>query len=331
MGDDRASVYTEGPNIIYRASSFGHCIRSLVLARKGYDPMPYPPGIQAVFAAGNDWEDRIIQHLRQPEIPGESLCFWSLMGFQREYDLELLPNRTIRVHIDALGKKFATSPIDSDIKPQHLYVHEYKSFGPDLMKRWLHSGLDEMPAYQYQLSIEMIATGLPGLMVVADKEESEKQQKDVLTYEVYETPPIQKGQLVRRLLAIDKAVKSDVLPDCPADVETGFCPWYKYHDDTATRIQGEIDNQLSDFVRRYRVLGKDLYLLKKEQDDIKEMLRKVLSLDTDYAVDSKTFGFYTSNREVWDIEALTAAAQAAGIDTSQYLSIKPIVSARNGK
>ena len=48
-GDNRPSTYQESDITVYRASSLGSCIRSLVLSRRGFDPAPYPEDIYKAF------------------------------------------------------------------------------------------------------------------------------------------------------------------------------------------------------------------------------------------------------------------------------------------
>lgn len=335
MPDNRGPVYREEDKWIFRASQFGHCINQLLYHARGYDPVPFPEGIQQAMQEGTDWEPKIVQYLRRKEITGDPLTMWSIYAQQREYDLELLPNLVIRTHIDAIGKKFSATPTPI-IQTDFPYVHEYKAFGPDLTKIFLETGLDTLPAYQYQLSIEMLATGLPGLFFVLDKEHSTPTSQQII-WRLYETPPIRKVFIVRRLLLLSKLLESEDTVPCEEHSSGFFCPYYKLHDQSRPSTirsfpVGTINAQEAEQVRRHRQLSSDVLTLRKESDHIRDnILKKVLDEDTDYIVDDRTFGFYSSYRDEWDMDSLLDMARSKGIDVEQFHSRKKVVSIRNGK
>lgn len=335
MPDNRGPVYREGDKWIFRASQFGHCINQLLYHGRGYDPVPFPDGIKQAMQEGNEWEPKIIQYLRRKEIQGDPLTMWSIYANQREYDLELLPNLVIRVHIDGIGRKFSSSPVPI-IQTDFPYVHEYKAFGPDLTSIFTKSGLENLPAYRYQLSIEMLATGLPGLFFVLDKEHSTPTTQHII-WRLYETPPIPKVQIVKRLLLLNRLLESGDKIPCEAESDGFFCPYYKFHaNDRPTSVRvfpvGKLDPVQENEVRRHRQLSSDILVLRKESDHIRDnILKKLCDEDTDYTVDDRTFGFYSSYRDEWDMAGLLDMARSKGIDVEQFHSRKKVVSIRNGK
>ena len=339
MSDDRPIVYQENNATIYRASSFGHCLRQHVLYSRGNDPMPWPKGILAAFEYGNQAEAKLVTYMRRPEmvvsgrIQDDPLTYWSIFGEQREFDLELLPGRIIRCHVDAIGRKFNTR---SDDNPESIalgsmgdFVIEFKAFGDKLLQIWMDSGLSALDAYRHQVSIEMLCTGLPCLFVVLDKDKSTDSDL-VVYYEVIETPPISKPQLIQRLLQFEKYLKTETLPECGEAINDGYCPYYKFHDPdlraySATEILSA-DNQLSSFLQRYDVLGEDIRLLERERETLKRNLREIMGVDKPVRFGNRVFGFYTGKpRTEYDVDGLlgTIEALAPELDRDQFKVARP--------
>jgi len=334
MADNRGAIYIEDDKTVIRASQLGQCINQLLYHYNGFDSVPFPDGIMRVMNEGTLWEDNIVRFLRRPEIQGDPLTFWSIYAQQKEYNLEYLPGYVIRVHIDAIGKKFSSTPIPV-IQTDRPYVHEYKTFGPDLLHEFNVNEFKNLPHYAYQLSIEMLATNLPGIFFVLDKEHSTPDNQ-VFSWRVYETPPIPKFQIIKRLILLDRYIRDGTFPPC--EEHEGFCPYYKFHsgittNESASKVRptGTLNSQESDIVRRHRLLGNDIKTLRDEQDAIREILVKVCNEDTDYLVDDRTFGFYSSNRDEYDLDSLLADARSKGVDVEKYYSQKKVVSIRNGR
>ena len=324
MGDDRAIVYEEEGKTIYRASGFGRCIRSLVLSRRGFDPRPWPTGILAAMHAGNEWEDTLLAHLRRPD-DGTLLSNWSLYGEQREYNYEVLPGRVIRLHIDALGRKFTQKGTNQQ-RSKEITI-EFKAFGPDLIREFRQYGVANMSHYAWQISIEGLATGNDVLMVVADKPQSAKDHKPIVTSRLYKHDqlPFTRMDVVKRMIEIDKAYKNDnTLPICVPD--GGFCPYYDYHD--VIEANPVDDKPLEEMIRRYQILDADIKLLGGEKDRIREILLQRLENNKPYRVDDFEIIASTSDRTSLDKDGLFDLCTANGLDYSQFVSSQPSTSIR---
>lgn len=326
MSDNRPMTYDEDGKVIYRASGFGHCINQLVYSRLGFDPVGYPQAILDAFAYGNEAEQTLIRHLRRKEVPGDPMSFWSLYDFQKEYDLELLPGKVLRCHVDAIGSHFSTTSNASAPFGTKVWNIEFKALGPELCKLFLKSGLDDLPTYKTQVSIQSLATNLPTLFVVLDKEKTEQANKPVVHWEVYPTPPLSRAYLIKRLLEVERRVRLpiDQLPPC--DTDTWYCPFYKFHPDAESStptvppiLPIHADNQTLALVQRFSVLADDLRLLKKQQDEVKSLLLELITPDQPILLsDDSTFEFKTISRTNWEYSKLAKACKEHGIDVTDY-------------
>lgn len=328
MSDNRPMTYDDDGKVIYRASGFGHCINQLVYSRLGFDPVGYPQVILDAFAYGNEAEQTLIRHLRRKEVPGDPMSFWSLYDFQKEYDLELLPGKVLRCHVDAIGSHFSTTSNASAPFGTQVWNIEFKALGQDLCRLFLASGLDDLPTYKTQVSIQSLATGYPTLFVVLDKAETEKANKPVVHWEVYPTPPLSRAYLIKRLLEVERRVKLpiDQLPPC--ETEIWYCPFYKFHPDqaqipsfTTVNFPRPADNQTLALVQRFSVLADDLRLLKKQQDEVKSLLLELIPADQPILLnDNSTFEFKTISRIKWEYSKLAKVCKEHGIDVADYQS-----------
>jgi hypothetical protein len=123
MGDDRPSVYLEGTNVIYRASSLGNCDKELVAIRCGFTPAPFPVQFRKIFADGHRAEDVILDAL--------AARGHTITRHQEEINLEVLPGVFIRGHIDGADEANgavvdAKSTSDRGIAPALMAKYEWQ-------------------------------------------------------------------------------------------------------------------------------------------------------------------------------------------------------------
>ena len=209
MADNRPSVYKEGGRLVIRASALGGCVRALVAARDDMDPVPYPSSLQEAMAESANLEEAVFASLAKDG--------YVIHSQQREVSLHFGATE-VRGHIDAIAtKQTAASP------SSHLV--EVKVFGDSYWDKWCKEGLDGFPQYQWQLSVYMLALGLPGLMAVGHKVDGE-----LVDVQLVPVPkaPITLDQMATRVIEIETAIE---LPVCNIDMWP--CPYvYTHVDDT---------------------------------------------------------------------------------------------------
>lgn len=174
-GDNRPPAYYEEINgktvLVIRASAIGHsCLWELIAAGQGIEPSPIPDWLQRAFDEGNAAEPVIIERL----ISDHQFTFLSQ---QDEGELWLSDDVLIRFHPDGIANlssgfimeylsKYAK---DSSI-PLRTVVVEIKALSDSLWQtaksKSVGNTIDE---YQWQLSVMMHETGLPGLWVALNK------------------------------------------------------------------------------------------------------------------------------------------------------------------
>lgn len=213
MGDDRPNVYEDNGKIIYRASSVGNCIKSLVAIRSGMEPSPHPDWLLEKFAEGNVNEPIILNHLRS-------------LGWTVDYDgddnqLELeLPigeNVIIRCHPD--GQAYLT--------PDDVHVVEAKAFGQVFWDKYMKHGITAFPYYATQVTIEMAGTGLPCLWVMGLKDDL----GTVVKYHIERItePPLKIGAIKAKIAKVENWSSRGELPAC--DYDQYPCQFFYLHDD----------------------------------------------------------------------------------------------------
>lgn len=202
MGDDRPNVYVEDGVVVYRASSVGNCLRSLVASRLGYEPMPHPDWLLEKFAEGNVNEPIIMDMVREagwyvyvdpPEIG------------QLEVEMMVGSKVKIRGHLDGVGFKEGASPGDD-------HVIEAKAFGEAFWNKYEKEGISAFPYYSAQLAIYMTAMDMPALFVVGLKDDDGIVTK--IRMDVIDTPPVTIGSVKAIVARAEKWAQQGELPPC---------------------------------------------------------------------------------------------------------------------
>jgi len=210
VGDNRPNVYRDPDGtIVYRASSLGSCIRSLVAYRNQVaTPRPHSAVMLERFAEGNRAEPQIVAWL--------GTAGWVVTDAgeaQVEYDLPVLPGVVVRCHPDGLAVRKGEPTWTSQ------RVLEVKALSDGLADK----GLYALKHYPWQLSIEMLATGRKALYVVYNKGFDEVDERSVVVKEI-DVPPYSLAQVKARVAKVEAAGRGDDLPDCN---QNDFpCQWY---------------------------------------------------------------------------------------------------------
>lgn len=204
--DHRPSVYLEGNRTVFRASALGGCLRALVAARLGYDPLPFDEASELRMAEGNLHEAAILEHLRREG--------WTIVDEQEEVELVVGDRLVIRGHIDAVGGR--------ELKGAARVV-EVKAMGDDPCKEFLANGFDTNRRYATQLSVYMAALDLPGLFVVKNRNSGQIHILEV------DEPPIPIAQIKARVARVEAIARTGDFPDCDTTSLWG-CPFRYLHD-----------------------------------------------------------------------------------------------------
>lgn len=214
MSLDNPAVYQEGDVVVYRASALGGCLRALALARQGYTPIPPPPAMQRVYAAGHEAERQV----------------WAKgMVTGRAQEHVVLPiSDTIQIagHLDAW---------------EPARVVEVKSQSADMFGPIRLSPLWER--YQWQFSVYMLATGSPLrlLRVLRDGDGNVSESAE----ELFDTPPRTLTEVRSRVLTVETMARRD-LGGVPCDRVEFPCPYFYTHMDGQGAAPGErefVDDQ----------------------------------------------------------------------------------------
>ena len=211
-GDNRPSIYTEGDNVVYRASSLGNCLRELVGIRFGIIPAPWPANFRKAFAHGHRGEDVILDQLRARG--------FAITRQQEEINWQILPGVILRGHIDCVAQYLGGPPRICDAKTTS--------------KKW---GISDhlKKKYDLQLSVYAHALGLSAAMIaIGEKNEVTGDVEGDVVVEDIDDLPFSVSQIKARIAKIEslaKKMRTDAdLPSC--DTTQRFpCGLYRYHDD----------------------------------------------------------------------------------------------------
>lgn len=306
---------------IYSASTLGECDVALAQRILGdVDPSDMPESLHVALEQGNINEPIILdmllmgeydhgEHERDQWRVYDEVDFRSL-GIEtgevmeresgtRDYTgqprvwLPILKSAVIRSHLDAI----AVQSLSSDVGPVDggRRVVEVKAFGDSYWNQWKSRGLASFPGYALQLSAQMYGAGntvldradyMRALFIVGHKGE------DGVVFEIdvqyVDEPPIAKGALVKKVLAVERIVKeyqaSGVLPKC--DEGRWPCPFY-FTQECSGKPPAEVvlidDLELGDAARRLWTASQDAKAAEGEKDIAKGQIKKLLEK---YAVEA---------------------------------------------
>lgn len=216
MSDDRPSVYQEGNRVVYRGSAVGGCIRALVAARLGYDPLPFDDAAELRMAEGVLHEPVILDQLEQRG--------WVVTDQQREVEVVIGDQLVIRGHIDGIGHQC----------PGERVV-EVKAMGDDPFKEWLAKRFESNPRYAYQLSTYMAGLDMPGLFVVKNR------NSGVIDILEVDEPPIPIAQIKARVARVEAIARSGDFPECDTKMTWG-CPYRYLHEEVSLPGMAAVDD-----------------------------------------------------------------------------------------
>lgn len=238
---DRAPVLSRDGVVEYRASALGGCLRSLALARQGFDPVAPPKQMLDVFQAGHEAER---QAFAKGVIQGTPQ--WAV-------SLSVTDNIVITGHLDSWW---------------HDGGHEVKSQSEN---EWGPIRESQMwSRYQWQFSVYILATGHP-LTVVRVLRDKEGNVSDSCE-EVFVDPPRTLVEVKARVLAVELLARKD-LTNVPCDPIMFPCPYFYTHpqDDAAVREYVDDDNAVT-LAAQYSEAAREQRLAKQRSDAARKTL-----------------------------------------------------------
>ena len=200
--DEHPIAYIEAGKPVYRASACGGCIRALVAARLGFDPVEAPEFLARAAEAGSALENVMIEELQASRI--------SVHSRQKEIEIEA-PAWVIRGHIDGIAET-----------EQGPHVAEFKTMSGRRFATWKRHGFAAFPRYAAQLSAYHHALNLPILFMAMNRDSGET---DMLRLP---TPPIPFAEVRQKLNTAEVWARKGRLPACDYErgsIERRVCPY----------------------------------------------------------------------------------------------------------
>lgn len=322
--DHRPDVYYEGETRVYRASSFGNCEQNLVRTALGHTPGDAPEWMQGKYKESAAHEGTILKALeeqygwramRPAELPAYEV------DASGQFALELpVTGGVVRCHPDAIAKCYRVEKTNAgdplwqlgDKRVVEVKALSVKSSPFDLSK---------YPYYVWQFSIEMAVTRLPGIFVVAWKDEDGelvlKDGKVRLDIGWYSKPPKTLLDIKKRAARIGQLItdaeQGRGLPPC--DVKQFPCGYWSEHEGGVWE-KPELEELPSE---RIGVLVSTIALEKERMDNSKtiydSMRQELLTILEDMG---KGPGSYSAN----DGKYKVTVVQKAGRVTYDYKAMK---------
>ena len=297
---------------VYRASALGGCDKALVAARLGYTPMDPPEQFAYYFARGEQVEVEVINWLHEND--------YKVRDQQLEVVIDCPMGAAIVGHLDGI----VTSPQGGEFvgEIKRMTTVAYDEF---CLKTWDTPGL--IQKYKWQLSAYMVATGLPGLVVVregfTEKDLAEAHAKGkwlVARTRVVEVPKpfYDRTELVRRVVELELLARKGLPETCSNPSYP--CSWFYLHSEEnngllpASTDGGRIQALVSAYRSAQageRVSKELLDTARRELVAAMEGSKKVVT-DTGVTVTK----FMKKNPPRWDEQAMVAD----GVDVGKYRS-----------
>ena len=197
---DAANVYEREGKVVYRASALGGCLRSLALARQGYDAIPPPPSFLELFKGGHDAEDATLN-------PRTFIT-------RRQERVELPISATISVvgHIDGMDD---------------MGLVEVKSQSRDEWEKGSITDSFLWDKYAYQLSVYIHALEVPRARVYRVLR-SDDNDNHSLKIETFDEAPHTLGAIRQRVFEVEVMARRE-LSDVQCSAVMFPCPYFYTH------------------------------------------------------------------------------------------------------
>ncbi len=255
---DRPPIYEIDGTVYYRASALGGCVNELVMFRRGEQSEVKTTYIEQVMETGKEYEAEVkVQVAQQAD--------YLIVSESDPVQLEVDPGHIIVGNTD--GRMSWTLGISETGE----VGTEIKTLGEDAFKKFVRSGLETFPEYQWQLSIYMHAVDLPWLYAAAPRLREKDDDGEwrfwvevdkTIRLDIITEPPIPLSRIRRKIRRINTLAQMD-FTDLPPCEKAKFCSMVRFHDLIGGNIEAEEaeklgkGDELYDLLRRRQVL-KDL-------------------------------------------------------------------------
>lgn len=227
---------------VIRASELGGCVKAQIARHMGYEPLPTPEKMQAIFDRGNEHEELCVDAMRA--------AGYTITHQQHETIIVWGANQIVG-HLDGVVT----------IDDSHPSVLEIKSPGAWQKFQTAHRTGDWSDPlahrYAWQISVYMLAMGMEATIACLTDD------GDLRTFGI-ETPPFDEQAVYARIDTIINGAVNRLLPkDCTQNDYP--CPVAYLHE--APDV--EDDTILDELVFRYEQAAADEKLAKGRKDDLK--------------------------------------------------------------
>jgi hypothetical protein len=220
LGDNRPSVYLEGENVIYRASSLGSCVKYLVASSLGYEDQrgaKWDDLLERSAEEGNLHEDAVIAKLKTTEQV-------DVLHQQDEIQVQVIPKVFIRGHCEGV--------LNYPDRPNELL--EIKSMSTKQFAKWQNHQFGAFERYAWQISCYMQAFPDYDVRYIVKRREDGYMVE--LTIPAHE-PPIPLSVIRKKVLIAEKYRRKGQLPPCDIANQWGCPVWYLHDEEEDQEIE----------------------------------------------------------------------------------------------
>lgn len=250
---------------VIRNSKIGSCPRQIWAHWKGIEPRKagyHEIGEKEVGEFNsNPFEEG---HLHEAHIQHSMIqAGWKLDLLEAEFELVVGPRVKVIGHMDMGSAIDPATGID--------YVAEIKTMNRDGFAKFVEHGLEVFPSYAIQLSTTMIAMRKPGLLIVKNRDSGN------IIRQIFDEPPVDMGAIVKRVVAIKRAVEEDRMPPCSSyrNHMGGWCEFQQLHNDDppTEKVVVEIP-EMADLLKEYQQLGSTVRDMEVDGEVVREKDRR---------------------------------------------------------
>lgn len=264
---------------VYRASSLGQCESALIAMALGWKGK-MPESLTARLDEGTAAEPVILKAAREAAglraVTYPEIAALKAEGLVAGYNPEL---QQIQVRINVGKGAVIAGHLDGiAVDEDERYTEEAKALGPDLYKKWKKEGIRGFPGYARQVSVGMIATGMPCRFSVGRKGAGGVVAPEDVETVLIEQPPVSKAELLALVMRCEKWAKSGEVPAC-VKVQWPCLVFDHECHPNEEQVERELvtDPVLGNMLARYVAYGDDERAAKKEREELKAGVDKRLA------------------------------------------------------
>jgi hypothetical protein len=209
-------VTREGSTIVFRASSFGSCVKALAASLAGIEGAAPPAKLQKAFDAGHEAEGAILQTVSD------------------EYGIEVIHQD---LTVEYWDENFLwRGHIDGALHlPDRYLVVDAKNLGPSYTKSFLMGGMANMgdlgKKYATQALVYCYATLADGFVIaVRAKEDGHVYTEEYDLEQLRDISGLNKRAMKKKARLVEQIAKDADFLNAPCESEVFGCPYFFLHD-----------------------------------------------------------------------------------------------------